>query len=112
MVEIETSVIHQLGDQAALDRLHQMVDSLEDRYRDQVHRVETHWNGNEVELSFAAYGYNIKWHATVLEDRIALIGRIPTSARAYRSKIEQAIVARVEEVFQHTAEESRLRRAG
>lgn len=102
MVEIETSVAHQLGDRAALNRLHEMVDSLEERYRDQVHRVESRWNGNELDISFAAYGYHINWHATVLEDRIALIGRIPTAARAYRGKIEQAIVARVEEVFQET----------
>ncbi len=99
MVEIETSVAHHLGDSAALTRLHEMVDSLEVRFRDQVHRVERHWNGNELDISFAAYGYHINWHATVLTDRIALVGRIPSAARAYRSKIEQAIVARVEQMF-------------
>lgn len=100
MVEIETSVAHQLGDEAALHRLHEMVDSLEVRYRDQVHCVERRWNGNELDISFAAYGYHINWHATVLPDRIALVGRIPSAARPYRGKIEQAIVARVEAVFQ------------
>ncbi len=100
MVQIETSVSHKLGDLGALNRLHQMVDSLQDRYRDQVHRVESQWNGNELDISFAAYGYNINWHATVLPDRIALVGRIPASARAYRGKFERAIVARVEEVIQ------------
>ena len=114
MVEIETSVNHHLGDEAALERLHQMVDSLEDRYPDQVHRVESSWNGNELEISFAAYGYNIKWHATVLADRIALTGRIPTAARGFRSKIEQAIVARVEQVFQEVTDTAVIysRRAG
>ncbi len=100
MVEIETSVAHQLGNDVALNRLHEMVDSLQDRYRDQVHGVQSHWNGNELDISFAAYGYKIDWHATVLADRIALVGRIPSSARPYRGKIEQTIVARVEEVFQ------------
>jgi hypothetical protein len=103
MVEIETSVAHQLGNVAALNCLHAMVDSLEDRYRDQVHCVESHWNGNELDISFAAYGYHINWHATVLTDRIALIGRIPSAARPFRGKIEQAIVARVEAVFEETA---------
>jgi hypothetical protein len=107
MMEIETSVSHELGDKVALDRLHDMVDSLEDRYRDQVHCVQSQWNGNELDISFAAYGYNINWHATVLADRIALTGRIPSAARAYRGKIEQAIVARVEAVFQ----DAKLRRA-
>jgi hypothetical protein len=100
MVEIEASVSHQLGDEAALDRLHHMVDSLEQRFRDQVHCVQSHWDGNELDISFAAYGYKIQWHATVMADRIALVGRIPASARPYRGKIEQAIVARIEEIVQ------------
>lgn len=108
MVEIETSVAHQLGDEAALHRLHEMVDTLEIRFRDQVHCVQRHWNGNELDLSFAAYGYHINWHATVLSDRIALVGRIPTAARPFRGKIEQAIVARVEAVFQEMSVSSRL----
>ncbi|MGN6135213.1 MAG: polyhydroxyalkanoic acid system family protein [Aureliella sp.] len=103
MVEIETSVAHQLGNAVALDCLHDLIDSLEERYRDQVHCVESRWNGNELDISFAAYGYRINWHATVLNDRIALLGRIPVSARPFRGKIEQAIVARMEAVFQETA---------
>lgn len=59
MVEIETSVAHQLGNDAALNRLHDMVDSLQSRYRDQVHGVESIWNGNELDISFDAYGYKI-----------------------------------------------------
>lgn len=100
MVKIETSVRHRVGNQMALSRLHDMVDSLEDRFRDQVHRVERQWNGNELDISFAAYGYRIQWHATVLADRIALSGCIPSTARAYRDKIEQAVVARVEAIFE------------
>ena len=103
MMEIETSVAHQLGDAGALDCLHQMVDSLEDRYRDQVHCVQSQWNGNELDISFAAYGYHINWHTTVLTDRVALIGHIPSAARPFRGKIEQAIVARVEAVLEETA---------
>ncbi len=100
MVEIEASVAHKLGNTAALGRMHEMVDSLQSRYRDQVHEVESHWNGNELDISFDAYGYHINWHATVLADRIVLVGRIPATARPFRGKIEQAIVARVEEVVQ------------
>jgi hypothetical protein len=100
MVKIETSVEHRLGNQLALNRLHEMVDTLEDRFRDQVHRVERNWNGNELDISFAAYGYRIQWHATVLADRIALTGNIPSNAKAFRDKIEQAIVARVEAIFE------------
>ncbi len=100
MMEIETNVSHYLGEELAVNRLHQMVDSLEDRFRDQVHHVKSHWNGNELDISFDAYGFQIQWHATVLSDRIALMGRIPASAKMFRGKIEQAIVSRVEAILQ------------
>lgn len=100
MVEIETNVEHHLGQALAVERLHEMVDSLEDRYRDQVHFVKSEWADNVLHISFAAYGFRIQWQATVLEDRVALIGGIPATARMFRGKIERAIVARVEEMLQ------------
>ncbi len=99
-MEIETSVSHFLGEEIAVNRLHKMVDSLEVRFRDQVHHVQSQWHGNELDISFDAYGFQIQCHATVLSDRVALMGRIPATAKMFRGKIEQAIVARVEAILQ------------
>lgn len=100
MFEIETNVSHYLGMDQAVNRLHQMVDSLEDRFREQVHHVKSLWHDNELDISFDAYGFQIQWHATVLADRVLLMGRIPETAKMFRGKIEQAIVARVEAILQ------------
>ena len=99
MVEIHTLVSHRLGRIAALDRMHQMADSLSQRFPQQVHQVSSSWNGNKLNIRFAAYGFLVQWEAIVQEQQIALLGQIPDAARAFKSKIEQAIVSRLENVL-------------
>ncbi len=99
MVEIHTLVSHRLGRIAALERMHQMADSLSQRFPQQVHQVSSTWNGNKLNIRFAAYGFLVQWEAIVQEQQIALLGQIPDAARAFKSKIEQAIVSRLETVL-------------
>ncbi len=99
MVEIHTLVSHRLGRIAALERMHQMADSLSQRFPQQVHQVSSTWNGNKLNIRFAAYGFLVQWEAIVQEQQIALLGQIPDAARAFKSKIEQAIVSRLEVVL-------------
>ena len=99
MVEIHTLVSHQLGRVEALDRMHQMADSLSQRFPQQVHQVRSTWNDNKLNIRFAAYGFLVQWEAIVQDSQIALLGQIPDAARAFKGKIEQAIVARLETVL-------------
>ncbi len=96
MLEISTVVAHTLGKKVALDRLHQMVDFLTERFPLQVHQVASQWHENRLNIRFAAYGYLVHWEAVVTDGDISLRGEIPDSARPFKSKIEQAIVTRVE----------------
>ena len=102
MVEINTLVSHRLGRIAALDRMHQMVDSLSQRFPQQVHQVRSSWQDNKLNIRFAAYGYLVQWEAVVLEEQVLLVGQIPDAARVFKGKIEQAIVARLETVLGET----------
>ncbi len=99
MVEINTLVTHRLGRASALDRIHQMVDSLSQRFPQQVHQVRSTWDDNKLNIRFAAYGYLVQWEAVILEEEIALLGQIPDAARVFKGKIEQAIVSRIESVL-------------
>lgn len=110
MLEINTLVSHRLGRANALDRVHEMVDSLPQRFPQQVHQVSTSWEDNKLNIRFAAYGYLVQWEAVVLEDEISLLGLIPDAARVFKGKIEQAIVARLESALV-PAEETRTRAA-
>ncbi len=96
MVEIHTHVRHELGCVNALERLHQLVDSLDEKFPQQVHQVRTSWQGNKLNIRFAAYGYLVQWEALVQETQVLLLGQIPDAARSFKGKIEQAIVARLE----------------
>ena len=99
MVEIHSVVQHHLGRAVALDRMHQMADSLSQRFPQQVHQVSSAWHGDKLNIRFAAYGFLVQWDAVVQESQVALLGQIPDAARAFRSKIEQTIVARLEAVL-------------
>jgi Putative polyhydroxyalkanoic acid system protein (PHA_gran_rgn) len=99
MVEINTIVPHNLGRVDALDRMHQMVDSLGQRFPQQVHQIRSSWHDNKLNIRFAAYGYLVQWEAIVLEEQISLLGQIPDTARVFKAKIEQTIVSRIESVL-------------
>ena len=99
MVEINTLVSHRLGRVDALERMHQMVDSLGQRFPQQVHQVRSAWHDNKLNIRFAAYGYLVQWEAVVLEEQVSLLGQIPDAARVFKGKIEQAIVSRLESVL-------------
>lgn len=108
MVEINTLVTHRLGLANALDRIHQMVDSLPQRFPQQVHQVRSTWEDNKLNIRFAAYGYLVQWEAVVLEEEIELLGQIPDAARVFKGKIEQAIVSRIESVLANPEEATSL----
>jgi hypothetical protein len=97
MIEIQSSVQHSLGQEEALARVHQLVATLTQRFPQQVHQVQLHMKDHRVNVSFAAYGYVVSWHAEIFDDQISLLGQIPESARKFQTKIEQAILMRLEE---------------
>ncbi|MCA9132711.1 MAG: polyhydroxyalkanoic acid system family protein [Planctomycetales bacterium] len=99
MIEIESSIQHCLGQESAVERMRHMVASLAQRFPQQVHQVRVQWTEHRLYVSFAAYGYAVQWDAEIYDDQVALHGRIPDTARQFKGKIEQAIVARVEEVL-------------
>ena len=96
MIEINTTIQHCLGQDEAVSRIHQMVTSLSQRFPQQVHQVQLFVSEHRVDVSFAAYGYIVAWHAEIYDDQVTLVGKIPESAKKFQSKIEQAIVTRVE----------------
>lgn len=96
MLAIESQIPHTLGREAAIERVHQLVATLSQRFPQQVHQIELHLRDDRVDVSFAAYGYVVHWEAEVNADCVILHGKIPDAARPFRNKIEQAIVARIE----------------
>ncbi len=97
MITIESSVQHCLGQKMAVVRLRELIADLSQRFPQQVHQVKLNINAHVMNVSFAAYGYVVHWSAEVFDDQVSLVGQIPDSAAPYESKMEQAVVARLEE---------------
>lgn len=96
MIAIESRISHGLGQQAAVERIHQLAASLSQRFPQQVHQVQLQLQEHCVDVSFAAYGYVVAWQAEIQDEAVVLHGKIPDAARPFKNKIEQAITARVE----------------
>lgn len=96
MIDIESRISHRLGQQGAVERIHQLAASLSQRFPQQVHQIQLQVHDHCIDVSFAAYGYVVAWQAEILDEAVVLHGRIPDAARPFRNKIEQAITARVE----------------
>ncbi len=96
MISIDSEIQHSLGQQAAIDRMQSLVASLSQRFPEQVHQVTMHLSDHQIDVGFAAYGYNIRWSAEVFDDVVQLHGEIPDSAAPFRNKMEATVVSRVE----------------
>lgn len=96
MIEIESTIQHSLGQELAVQRMHQLVASLTQRFPQQVHQVQLHLKDHWIDVSFAAYGYVVRWKAEIYDDQVTLTGYLPDSARKFQRKIEQSIMQRVE----------------
>ena len=99
MIEINTAVQHCVGQQEAIARIHHLVASLTQRFPQQVHQVNLHMKDHRFDVSFAAYGYLVSWRAEVYDDQVSLMGLIPESAKPFESKMEQAVVSRLEGIL-------------
>lgn len=102
MIPIESQVAHSLGRDVAVERIHQLVATLSQRFPQQVHQVQSDLHEQRVDVSFAAYGYMVRWQAEIHEATVVLHGQIPDAAKPFKNKIEQAILARVEDTLMPT----------
>jgi hypothetical protein len=93
MSSFSTEVPHQLGKQAATERLKTFIEKVSERYKDQVSHMEGSWNDNTLGFSLTTYGFNISGTLTVEDNLARLEGKLPLAALAFRGKIEQTIAS-------------------
>ncbi|QDV23895.1 hypothetical protein Q31a_22050 [Aureliella helgolandensis] len=107
MIEIDSNVQHSLGQEVAVERLHNLAVNLAQRFPQQVHQLKMHFKNHRIDVDFAAYGYVVHWTAEVFDDQVSLHGTVPDSAKVFAGKMKQTITGHVaQELFS-----SPLRRA-
>jgi hypothetical protein len=84
----QVSVPHQLGQQAAKDRVQQLLDSLQREYAGQISDVQGQWDNNQLKFGFHFSGLPITCTAAVEADHVQVSSSLPLAAALFRGKIE------------------------
>ena len=96
MPSFKTEVPHQLGKEKAVEQLRSFLDSVAEKYKDQVSKLDGTWSDNVLEFSLTTYGFSITGKLTVDEEVARLDGQLPFAAIAFRGKIEKGIASELE----------------
>ena len=99
MIEIESSVSHQLGKRGAVQRIQEFLKSLPQKFPQQFHQLRMQTRDNAVEVNFAAYGYLMQWKAVVTDTSVTVHGVLPDAAQQYKQKMLRTAVDRLSQAM-------------
>lgn len=99
MPSFNTDVPHQLGQQEALARLKSFLDSVREKFKDQISHLDGQWVENALDFALTTYGFKISGNLSVEETVVRLTGQLPFAALAFRGKIEQSFAKEIQKVL-------------
>lgn len=99
MPSFSTEVPHSLGQEAALERLKGLIETMRSQFEEQVNNLEGTWNGNQLSYSFETFGFSIAGVVTILEQVARVEGQIPFAVMPFRGAIEEQIRSELEKAF-------------
>ena len=99
MPEFKTEVPHQLGQEAAVNRLRGFVEQLRQRYAKEISEIEGGWSENVLDYSLKAFGIKIDGTLTVGENLVTMRGKLPVAALVFKGRITEQIRAALEKAL-------------
>src|SRR5262245_35151887 len=99
MASYSVSVLHVLGQSAALARVEKFLDEVRHDYADRVSDVRGEWTGNRLQFGFLASGISVKGDLVVEENAVHVAGPLPLMAALFRGRIEQTIRGELEKLL-------------
>ena len=91
MPGFSTEVTHDLGRQAAKERLETFLDKMSEKYKDQISDMEGSWDDHVLNYKFTTYGIKIKGQLTVEDEKVRMDGELPFAAMMFKGKISSQI---------------------
>jgi len=91
MPAFSTEVPNPLGQEAATEKLKNFMETVRSKYGDQISNLEEAWEGSVLNFSFTTYGFGISGVMNVQDDKVALDGKLPFAAMAFKGRIEETI---------------------
>ena len=86
-----TSVKHQLGTTAAVQRLTTLQERVCRDYGDRLSDVRGQWQENTLHFGFTIYGMAIQGTLVVQEETVSVTGKLPLAAALFRGQVEKTI---------------------
>jgi len=91
MPKIDVTVPHELGQNAAIERIQKLVSQVKAQFADRVSNVRETWKENVGEFQMTVMGFDVSGVIHVESDQIRMKGQIPFAALPFKGRIESAI---------------------
>jgi hypothetical protein len=91
MPKINVTVPHQLGQQAATERLHSFLGKLKEKHQDQVSNLQEDWTDNSLKFSFKSFGFQFQGTGSISDTDAKIDLDLPFAAMMFKGKIEGEI---------------------
>jgi len=91
MPSYNVSVEHQLGQEAARQRVERFLDDVQRDYAAHISTVSGQWSDNRLDFRFVASGLSVSGMLLVEETLVAVSGPLPLAAALLRGQIERTI---------------------
>ncbi|MFI4874708.1 MAG: polyhydroxyalkanoic acid system family protein [Blastopirellula sp. JB062] len=99
MPGFHVEVPHPLGQQAAIERVQQVLEKMRGRFEGQVKDMQQTWEDNVMHFSFRTMGVDISGTMEVKEDLVVVQGALPFAAMLFKGRIESSIREELEKIM-------------
>lgn len=99
MPAFRAEVTHRLGQPEATNRLRGFIDSVQQRFADQISAADGDWNDNILTFSISTNGITVKGTLTVESDSARVEGNLPLLATPFKGVIERSIAGELSQAL-------------
>jgi hypothetical protein len=99
MPAFRAEVPHDLGQPEATNRLKTFIESVQQRFADQISAADGAWNDNVLDFAMSTNGITIKGTLTVEHSIARVEGHLPMLAMPFRGMIERSIAGELSQAL-------------
>lgn len=99
MPGFNTEVPHELGKDAAVEKLKGFLDQVKSRYPKEISEIEGDWAENILTYAFTTFGIKVDGKLTVEDEVVKMDGNLPFAAMMFKGKISNSIKVALEKAI-------------
>lgn len=99
MPGFNTEVPHELGKDAAVEKLKGFLDQVQKRYPKEISEIDGDWAENILTYAFTTFGIKVDGTLTVEDEVVKMDGNLPFAAMMFKGKISNSIKVALEKAI-------------